>query len=173
MALHGLCTIFDQHHRSNSVDLKFKENYPGFKVSEISIIDQDYPIKPKSVLDVDAVKWLRRSFGPNSTTSPRDLTSIRIIWVDLDDLQRPWTLKIKECNKDLILDHFDIKQAYAYSFTTDRDLIRLPTTQALQPMRHSFSFSSYRSLRLSWTYDFSTDSTSALCVGYYNQCQEM
>lgn len=172
MAFNGLCNILEKYHSSDSVNIKFTEDHPGFTASEISIKDYS-PIKTTSVLDNCAVEWLRRSFNSRSTTTQGRLTSIRIVWVDFDDSKRPYILKIKERNKDLILDNFDIEQAYAYSFTSDRSLFCSPITQAPRPMRSSFSFSSYRSLRLSWTFNYDNSCISAFCIGGRDQCQRM
>lgn len=174
MALRGLCNILHQSYISNLEKkdrLIFNVKHDGFEASEISIKGRDYQIETQQIGNLDVTKWLTQGRESGTDNAPGTLTLIRIVWVDLMDETEKWTVKITETNKNSILEHFDLKQAYDHSLTSDRGLVCLPMLHGPQSIKVSFSLSSYRSLRLSWTHDPSTGALSALCLGYGTEYQ--
>ena len=152
--MEGLCA-FVLERATFYPSFSFNEKSDKLDVSEIWSSHTPHEIQRTQIRDDDVELWLNKKYSDNPAL-------LRFVWVRLRKEVQPWQLNIRKSSLYVILEYFEIKEAFKYGFASPGNFALIPVHQTEQSNILVFSLSMLDLFAVAWKYDIRTERTEAI-----------
>ena len=141
---------------------RFDEKADKLEVSEIRALDASNETRRYRIPHTDLKSWLDQT--PPYDEIGASALLLRTVWVQLNKEMRPWQLCVRKSDLDVILQKFEIEEAYQYGFTSPGNFAVIPGCRAKKDSDTLvFSLCVLDLFAVSWKYDTESGRTDSVC----------
>ena len=137
----------------------FNEKSDKLNVSEICTLDSSDELQRVQIPDNDVALWLSKDTAYENEFS----ALLRLVWIPLHKGFRPWQLDIRKSSLDVVLENFEIEQAYRYSFTSPGSFVMIPICGTDDPDTRMFSLCMPDLFAVAWKHSARSGRTVSVC----------
>ena len=142
-------------------DISFSEESDKLEVIEIRPSDNSYELRRTQIPDANVGLWS----AENSLEGTEAPALLRLVSVRMDFGPEDWEIDVRKSSLDTALQHFELEEAFRYSFTKTAVFTLMPADQTEHSDTLTFSLCSPHLFGIAWKHDARRGKTEGVFWG--------